>query len=91
MKYFKIICSNGFCVCDEEFFEEAETQEEAEEIAQEILQNYYSFCEPDDRFLDVDEDNEEEYADALDEYYENLCYDIEEITEEEYKEEYISH
>lgn len=89
MKYYEIICSNGYCGCDEEFYEKADNLQEIEKIAQEILYNEYGFCEPDERFIDVDPD-EEEYDLAYEEYSENLDYDIREITKEEY-EKYISY
>jgi len=82
MKYYKIVCSNGYCGCDEEFYEELENDENIDIIADNILYNYYDFAEPDERFIDTDEDYEAE----LDAYQEKLEVWYEEITEEEYKE-----
>ena len=78
-KYFKITCSNNYCGCDEEFYVK-ENENEIDDIADEILTNYYSFFEPDDRFIDTDDDE------AYEDYQENCCVDYEEITEEEYLE-----
>lgn len=85
MKYIKFTCSNGFCGCDEEFYEMVEDNENIDIIADDILQNAYSFAEPDGRFVDKcwdDELTDEEY----DEYIENLSVDWEEVTKEEYEE-----
>ncbi len=85
MKYYKITCSNGYCGCNEDFYEELEDDENIDEIADDILFNYYGFAEPDGRFVGKswdDEITDEEY----DEYQQNLCVDWEEITEEEYRE-----
>lgn len=85
MKYIKFTCSNGFCGCDEEFYEMVEDNENIDIIADDILQNAYSFAEPDGRFVDKnwnDEISDEEY----DEYVENLSVDWEEVTKEEYEE-----
>ena len=49
--YIKITCSNGFCGCEEEFYEEVKNEEEADNLTYDILNNDYSFAEPDGRFL----------------------------------------
>jgi len=86
MKYYRIICSNGYCGYDEDFYEALEDNEDIDEYAQEVLENQYSFYEPDGRCIPGkswdDEITDEEY----DEYMENLSVDCEEITEEEYEE-----
>lgn len=85
-KYYKFYCGNGYCGCDEEFYEEVEDDCNIDEYAEDILFNNYSFAEPDGRFIDGkswgDEITEEEYE----EYQENLCVDYKEITKEEYEE-----
>ena len=88
--YFKITFSNGYCGCDEEIYEEFNTEKEAEEYADEYLTGgMYSFYEPDSRFIGDKEDyeSEEEYLAAYDSYQEDCTYDIKEITKEEYEEE----
>jgi len=90
MKYIKFTCSNGFCGCNEEFYEMVEDDTNLDILATEILENQYSFNEPDGRFLTHssgwgDEDYEE-YEEDYDEYMENICVDWEEITKEEYEE-----
>lgn len=84
MKYFKITCSNGFLGCDEEFYVSAEDELEAGDMGVDILDGLYSFSEPDDRFLDYDEGDEESYNEALDWYEENLTCYVEEVSHEEY-------
>lgn len=82
MKYYKIVCSNGYCGCDEEFYEALEDNVDINTIAEEILWNDYCFAEPDERFINTDED----YNAELEAYEEDLGVWYEEITEEEYKE-----
>lgn len=86
MKYFKITCSNGFCGCDEVFYTTAENEVEAGDKGVDILENMYSFAEPDDRFLDYDPDDKYDYLEALDWYYDNLECWVEEISHEEFLE-----
>lgn len=76
--FIKITCSNGFCGCDEEFFEEVENVEEADEVAVEYLNNEYSFSDPDDRFCETEDEE------SIEDYYENLTVWWEEISEEEF-------
>ncbi len=80
MKYWKVTCSNGFCGCDEEFYFEAKNEDEADLIGHDFLENDYSFYDPDERSVDLED--EEEVAD----YYDNLEYWVEEISKEEYEE-----
>lgn len=47
MKYIKFTCSNGYCGCDEDFYEMIEDDTDIYLLAQEILENEYSFYEPD--------------------------------------------
>jgi len=77
--FIKIICSNGFCSCDEEFFEIVNNEEEADELTEEAF-SWYGFAEPDGRFCDMDDEE------AIEEYYENLSAWWEEISEEEFRE-----
>ena len=83
MKYYAFECDNGYCGFNETFCYEVDddiTEKELEEIANEVLWNDYDFCEPDQRCVDVD--NEEECQD----YYDGLSVFYHEITEEEYSE-----
>ena len=72
MKYIKFTCTNGYCGCDEEFYEafnDDVTEDDLMEFGEELLRNSYSFYEPDDRFVNKDDyDTEEEFFDACDEY-----------------------
>lgn len=93
MKYYKGTYSNGYYGCDEEFYFTAENKDEADQIFDEGKQ-LYSFSEPDDRFISLDiEPDEEGYDEAYDEAYEDYQILInenswfEEITKEEYEEE----
>ena len=90
MKYFKITCSNGYCGCDEEWYEVADdSATESDFECDDYLQSY-GFYDPDARFVDPDDyDTEEEYLEVYDDYQANICISVEEITEEEYKEERI--
>ena len=88
-KYYKIVCSNGFCGCDEEFYEEVKNDYNIAEYANDILFNEYSFAEPDERFINReswDEEITEEKYEEYEEYKENLTVNWEEITKEEYEE-----
>lgn len=89
MKYYKFTCSNGYCGCDEEFYEEVEENTDIDKLAIDIL-NGYSFYEPDGRFLTHspgwDDYDYDEYEEDYDEYIENLSVDYIEITKEEYEE-----
>lgn len=85
--YYKISFSNGYYGCDEEIYEEFDTEKEAEEWANEYLTGgMYGFYEPDDRFIGNEDDyeSEEEYLEAYEEYQENCTCFIKEITKEEY-------
>lgn len=86
--YYKMTFSNGYCGCDEEIYEEFDTEKEAEEWANEYLTGgMYGFYEPDSRFIGYVEDyeSEEEYWEAYDEYQACCGYSIKEITKEEWQ------
>lgn len=80
MKYWKVTCSNNYCGCDEEFYFKAENENEADCIGSDFLEDDYSFYDPDERFVDLE--NEEEVED----YYAGLGYWVDEISKEEYDE-----
>lgn len=77
--YYKVTCTNGYCGCDEDFYIEAESEIDAENEANEILENEYSFIDPDERFV-YDMDDEDE----LEAYAEGVTAFVEEISKEEY-------
>lgn len=81
--FIKITCSNGYCGCDEEFYEEVANADEAEELAEEILETTYSFNEPEERF--VGEVADADYEEACEEYYQGLSYFWIEISESTYR------
>lgn len=85
-KYYKFYCSNGYCGCDEEFYEEVEDDCNIDEYAEDILFNNYSFAVPDGSFICGKSWNDEITDEEYDEYQENLCVDYKEITKEEYEE-----
>ena len=81
MKYVKYTCSNNFCGCDEEFYEvfqDSATGEDINEHGYELLQNAYSFYEPDDRFIDVEDDE------SYENYHQECFFDWEEISMDEF-------
>ena len=83
-KYYKIIYSNGFCGCDEEEYTKCD-EENIEQYVLDGLYNYYSFSEPDGRFLN--EEDYEDYDDMYEDYVQNyLGVNWEEVTKEEYEE-----
>lgn len=79
MRYFLFTCSNGFSGCDEYFpfstEDENITETDLEQIGRDYLFDLYSFAEPDGRFIDT-ENYEEEY----DWYQQNLEVYWEEVT-----------
>lgn len=86
MKYFKVTYNNGYCGCEEEHYIEAETEKEVCEVAQDNIETY-SFYEPDSRFVDeYDYDNEDDYYQAVEDYQNDIYFDVEEITREEFEE-----
>ena len=87
-KYYKLMYSNGFCGCDEKEYIKCD-EEEIEEYAIEGLYSYYSFSEPDSRFLS--EEDYESYEDMYEDYVQNyLGVEWEEVTKEEYEENSVS-
>lgn len=90
MKYIKFTCSNGYCGCDEDIYRVVEDDTDIYSLAKDILENEYSFYEPDGRFLpgasDFNDCYYEDYDAEYDEYMENVSIDWEEITKEEYEE-----
>ena len=92
MRYIKFTCSNGYCGCDEDFYEKFEdnaTDHEIDTMGYEILENSYSFYD-DDRFIEL-EDYAEEYGEdaysvAMDDYHMDCDIYWEEITQEDYEE-----
>lgn len=78
MKYYKVTCTNGYAGCDEDFYIEAKNDSDAWNEANDILEEQYSFIEPDERMINMDDEEElEAYAEEVQAY-------VEEITEEEY-------
>lgn len=81
MKYWKITYYNGYCGCDEDFYVMAENELEASRMGMDYLEEY-SFYDPDERFVDMEDE------DQVQEYYDNLGYEVEEISKEEFDEYY---
>lgn len=77
--YYRITCTNGYAGCDEDFYIEAESDNEAWADADDICSNEYSFADPDERFIE-DMDN----WDEIEAYCMNVEAFIEEISKEEY-------
>lgn len=80
MKYWKVTCTNNFMGCDEEFYFEEENEYRVELIGQDFLENEYSFYDPDERFVDLEDEEE------VENYYAGLEYWVDEISKEEYDE-----
>lgn len=80
MKYWKVTCTNNFMGCDEEFYFEEENEDRVELIGQDFLENEYSFYDPDERFVDLEDEEE------VENYYAGLEYWVDEISKEEYDE-----
>ncbi len=80
MKYYKVTCTNGYCGCDEDFYINAESERDAWDEADEILESNYSFIEPDERMIDMDDEEE------LEAYAEEVQVFVKEITKKEYLE-----
>ena len=85
MKYIKFTCSNGFFGCDEEIYEIVNDNINIDEFAYDVLENDYSFAEPDGRFVGKSW-NDELTEEECEEYIDNLSVEWEEITKEEYEE-----
>lgn len=86
MKYFKITCSNGYCDCEEEWYEVAGDTATKNDFNYKDYLLDYSFYDPDKSMIDPDDfETEEEYDDACAAYQEEINIDIKEITREEYE------
>ena len=82
MKYYKIIYENGYCGCNQEEYWKIEDDEDIEDY---INMDSYSFFD-DDRFIDDFDENEyNEYLEALEEYQENCTGYAIEISKEEFE------
>lgn len=86
IKYYVFHCSNGFCGCDEDYYEKVDEKENLDDLAEDVLFMKYSFAEPDGRFIDGKSFEDEITGDEEEEYQSNLEVWYEEISEEEYKE-----
>ena len=81
--FIKVVYSNGYAGCDEENYAEVKDADEARVYFKENA-DLYSFFEPDERFVDMDDDDDEVY-----DFYRQDIWDHsywEEISEEEYRE-----
>lgn len=81
MKYWKITYYNNYCGCDEDFYVMAENEHEADIMGMDYLEEY-SFYDPDERFVDMEDE------DQVQEYYDNLSYEVKEVSKEEFDEYY---
>lgn len=79
--FIKVVYSNGYAGCDEENYVEVANEEEARAYFDENA-DLYSFFEPDERFVDMDDD--EAYNFYQQDIWDNSYW--EEISEEEYRE-----
>ena len=79
--YIKICMSNGYSGCDDYEYAEVDNVEDANDYLVDALANY-SFAEPDERFCDIDDEEEvSNYYDMINDY----SY-WEEISKEEFEE-----
>lgn len=85
MHYYRFHCSNGYCSCDEDYYEKSEKKLTENDLWIKLADylSMYSFLEPDETVVDNLED-EEEVHDYYDRIQECSCW--EEISEEEYLE-----
>lgn len=79
--FIKVVYSNGYAGCDEESYVEVANKEEARAYFEEGIY-LYSFSDPDERFIDMEDD--EEYDFYQQDIWDNSYW--EEISEEEYRE-----
>jgi len=79
--YIKVVYSNGYGGCDEETYVEVKDEEEAGIYFDENA-DFYSFFEPDERFIDTEDD--EAYNLYQQDIWDNSYW--EEVSEEEYRE-----
>ena len=85
MHYYKFHCSNGYCGCEENYYEKSEKEVTNDDLWA-TLADYlsaYSFLNPDERFVDNLEDEEE-----VQDYYDLINEDsyFNEVSEKEYLE-----
>ena len=89
MTYFKIIVNTPFCGTETEEYIECKTITEAESIAEELCRTnaegyeYLASGWDDEYFEDM---TEEEQTEAIEDYYADCDWDIEEVSAEEYSE-----
>ena len=85
-KYVKVTFSNGYCGCNqEEYYKCKDTMSDRDidrGLYEEMTQTY-SFYEPDSRFVE-ECDNEEEYQENVEAYQADCSYDWHYVSEEEY-------
>lgn len=87
MAYFEIIVETPYCGTRMEEYVECDSMAEAESIAEELCRNNaegyeYLVSGWDDEFFDTEEERDE----AIEEYYADCDWCVNEITEEEYLE-----
>jgi hypothetical protein len=80
MKKYLVQYSNGYCGCDEAIVIEAESFEEAENVAQEGL---YDYAESYEYVCHLDEFEDNEYDEEREWYYDNCTFSVEEYESEE--------
>lgn len=89
MAYFKIIVNTPYCGTEQEEYIECETVTEAQSIAEELCRTNAEDYEylvsgwDDEYFEDM---TEEEQTEAIEDYYTDCDWDIEEVSAEEYSE-----
>lgn len=89
MAYFKIIVNTPFCGTETEEYIECETVIEAQSIAEELCRTNAEDYEylvsgwDDEYFEDM---TEEEQTEAIEDYYTDCDWDVEEVSAEEYSE-----
>lgn len=85
LSYYRIDCNNGFCGCEETFYVALPQDIDIDEYAKEVLENEYSFYEPDGRFIPDKNWGDDITEEEDDNYMEDVSVDWEEITREEYE------
>lgn len=87
MKYFKIVCRTPYSGTDMEVYMTAEKEEDLYNEAEQLnLQNAESYEYLVTGWDDDEFDNEDDRLEALENYYADSNWDIEEVTKEEYEE-----
>lgn len=85
IKYYRIVASNGYCGCDREEYVEHDSERDGslDELAWSItMENAESFAYCAFGWGEVPSEDSDEYQ----EYLENCTYSIDEVTKEEYDE-----